>query len=59
LPQGALVAVLEAQYGVGIKLRTYRDGVEVVPVQPAPPVDPAPKPPSWLDKHAKGAFWGD
>jgi hypothetical protein len=59
LPQGALVAVLEAQFGVGIKLRTYRNGVEVVPIPPASPVVPAPKPPSWLDKHAKGAVWGD
>lgn len=34
LPKGALVAVLEAQFGVGIKARYYRNGVEIVPAPP-------------------------
>lgn len=39
LPAGDLVSVLEAQHGVGLKARWFRDGVELGAPAPLPPVD--------------------
>ncbi len=39
LPAGDLVAVLEAQHGVGLNARWFRDGAEILTPSPLPPVD--------------------